>query len=224
MIIRVLYLLLSIGVLPAVGQQSISFVPKLNQVTLELGQKYFLESQQDSIQVEVLQFYIADVQFFLDTLVVDSLMQKHFLIDLAVPNSLSIPLDKNLKYNKIKFKLGIDSLTNVSGAMDGDLDPTKGMYWTWQSGYINFKLEGTSPSCPARKHKFQYHIGGYQAPYSPLQVIELAVKPTEKLIININLEQFLTQIDLANSYQIMSPSASSVALSKLFPQLFEQAQ
>jgi hypothetical protein len=47
-------------------------------------------------------------------------------------SKLSFDLPTYLKYDQIQFQLGIDSLTNVSGAMGGDLDPTKGMYWTWQ--------------------------------------------------------------------------------------------
>jgi hypothetical protein len=31
---------------------------------------------------------------------------------------------------------------DVSGAIDGDLDPILGMYCTWSSVYTNFKLEG----------------------------------------------------------------------------------
>lgn len=31
--------------------------------------------------------------------------------------------------------------------MDGDLDPLNGMYWAWNSGYINMKIEGITPKC-----------------------------------------------------------------------------
>ncbi|MGA0557364.1 MbnP family protein [Larkinella sp. VNQ87] len=38
---------------------------------------------------------------------------------------------------------------------------TGGMYWDWNSGYIHFKLEGTSPVAPATAsgRVFLYHIG-----------------------------------------------------------------
>jgi len=48
----------------------------------------------------------------------------------------------------------VDSLANVSGAMSNDLDATKGMYWSWQSGFINLKIEGKSASCKTRKINF----------------------------------------------------------------------
>ena len=60
------------------------------------------------------------------------------------------------------FYLGVDSLTNSNGAMGGDLDPTKGMYWTWQTGYIHFKLEGNI-ICDSSRKSFEYHIGGYSS-------------------------------------------------------------
>ena len=60
---------------------------------------------------------------------------------------------------RIYFQIGIDSLTNVSGDLDGDLDPALGMYWAWNSGYINMKLEGKSSSCKSVKKEFQFHIG-----------------------------------------------------------------
>ena len=57
--------------------------------------------------------------------------------------------------------------------MGGDLDPTKGMYWAWQSGYINFKMEGSCSQCLATKNNFEFHLGGYQQPFYAMQTIEL---------------------------------------------------
>jgi hypothetical protein len=70
-------------------------------------------------------------------------------------------------YNKITFTIGVDSLRSTMdiSKRTGVLDPAQGhdgMYWTWHSGYIFFKMEGTSPSAPDdQEHKFYYHIGGY---------------------------------------------------------------
>ena len=38
------------------------------------------------------------------------------------------------------------------------------MYWSWNSGYIFFKMEGTStaaPEDPTGNRRFRYHIGGF---------------------------------------------------------------
>ncbi|RZK83026.1 MAG: hypothetical protein EOO92_00630 [Pedobacter sp.] len=80
-------------------------------------------------------------------------------------------------YTKLTFTLGVDSLRSTMGIEKriGVLDPATGgghdsggMYWGWNSGYIFFKLEGTSPSIsddvngdPTGKKQFKYHIGGF---------------------------------------------------------------
>ena len=56
--------------------------------------------------------------------------------------------------------LGVDSVLNYNGVHEGALDPINGMYWTWQTGYINCKLEGNI-ICDSSRKSFEYHIGGY---------------------------------------------------------------
>ena len=68
------------------------------------------------------------------------------------------------KYKSISFLIGVDSLHNCSGAQSGALDPVNGMFWTWNQGYIFFKLEGKSPSSKSSGGIYEYHIGGYKAP------------------------------------------------------------
>lgn len=190
--------------------------------TLELGKKYYSSKLKDSLSIDVFRFYISDLQFIDNENNTTNLRHKYILLDLDNPTSLSVnPKETALAYNQVKFKLGIDSLTNVSGAMGGDLDPMHGMYWTWQSGYINFKLEGTADKCPARNHAFQFHLGGYQSPYCAVQEVQLDIKEvngTKK--INFALEDFLREINLQENYRTMSPSAEAVELSQLAAKTF----
>lgn len=62
-------------------------------------------------------------------------------------------------YTGIEITFGVDSLRNVSGAQTGALDPANGMFWSWNSGYIMIKTEGTSPQ--ATGNNFGYHLGGF---------------------------------------------------------------
>lgn len=64
----------------------------------------------------------------------------------------------------IRFQLGIDSADQNNGAQTGALDPVNGMFWTWNSGYVAFKLEGFSPESNQPAHLIAYHIGGYRSP------------------------------------------------------------
>ena len=98
---------------------------------------------------------------------------------------------KNIK--SISFCIGIDSLASVSGALSGDLDPSNGMYWAWQSGYINMKIEGTSSSCKTRKNSFNFHIGGYLKPYNAIKKIEIPINKIQNQIID-DLERLGTKI------------------------------
>lgn len=62
-------------------------------------------------------------------------------------------------YTELEYTLGVDSLRNVSGAQTGDLSPTKGMFWDWNTGYIMLKAEGQSPQ--SADGSFTFHLGGY---------------------------------------------------------------
>ncbi|MFN8287932.1 MAG: MbnP family protein [Chitinophagales bacterium] len=73
-------------------------------------------------------------------------------------------------YTALKFIIGVDSLKNTAPVSErtGDLDvatSASDMYWTWNSGYIFYKIEGTSPAAPydtmMGMSMFYYHIGGY---------------------------------------------------------------
>jgi hypothetical protein len=66
------------------------------------------------------------------------------------------------EYKTLTFTLGVDSLrcTKDISQRTGVLDPTgiaADMYWTWNSGYIFFKMEGTSPA--SMMGDYAYHIG-----------------------------------------------------------------
>lgn len=91
----------------------------------------------------------------------------YFLIDEAVASShdpvLSVPEGE---YKSISFVLGVDSLRNTMDVSKrtGDLDVSAAatdMYWSWNSGYIFFKLDGTSTAITAMGGVFQYHVGGF---------------------------------------------------------------
>jgi hypothetical protein len=138
---------------------------------------WFNTKKGESIQFDNIRFYLSNIEFVReDKSVIKDTATAH-LIDVFEPNTLKIDLQK-IDFSQVKtmrFNIGIDSSTNVSGALGGDLDPQKGMYWAWQSGYINMKIEGRSPQCKSRKNVFQYHIGGYLQPNYSIRSVELPV-------------------------------------------------
>ncbi len=198
---------------------NLQFSLNVKEEPIEVGKNYYAPFLEDSVHFEVIKFYISNLQFFQDQQMVAALDKTHILIDAEKPASMSITLPK-VKFNKIKFNIGVDSLTNVSGAFGGDLDPTNGMYWTWQSGYINFKIEGITESCPARNHLFQFHLGGYQYPFNTLQKVELDIKDSKVIYINVANDKLLEQIDLQKITQVMSPNQTALKVSQLLPSIF----
>ena len=95
---------------------------------------------------------------------IDESISETQVIKLSVPHG---------EYNSLNFLLGVDSLHNVSGAQTDDLDPSKDMFWTWNSGYVMAKLEGYSPDSKLVNNKIAYHIGGFSGPYNVLKEIRL---------------------------------------------------
>ncbi len=99
---------------------------------------------------------------------------KYRLADAGLTQTLSFTLstDQNT-FSSLSFQLGVDSIDNVSGAQSGDLDPAKGMFWTWNSGYIMAKLEGASSYSSVPDGNFTYHIGGFTAATNAIRSISL---------------------------------------------------
>lgn len=173
-------------------------------------------------KIDALRFYISNIRFYKkDSLVYQEKNSVH-LFDAANLSSNHFMMDKSesVAYDKVKFDLGIDSITNVSGAMGGALDPTNGMYWAWQSGYINFKLEGRSPICETRNHEFQYHLGGYMSPYNALQTVTFDLMNIRDIVLVIDIDHILNNVNLSKQNHIMSPSIDAVKLSKIVAESF----
>ena len=201
----------------------LQFQPCFDTSLLQLDTVTYKFKMNDSITVETFKCYISKVELLDNQKVVYKSENSFHLLDIAHPGSLQvgIRLPTNIHYTAIQFLLGIDSVTNHAGAMGGDLDPTEGMYWSWQSGYINAKIEGHCQLSPTPLHDFQFHLGGYQYPFNAATVIQLNTATSKKINISINLKTWFDQINFANQHHIMSPSEEAVMLAKQLATCFE---
>lgn len=196
---------------------------------------WFVSKNKDSIQFDNIRFYLSNIHFeTIDNQIVRG-VEKAYLVDIFEPSTLKIA-SSNINFNKIKtvhFNIGIDSLTNVSGALGGDLDPQKGMYWAWQSGYINMKIEGRSPQCKNRKNVFQYHIGGYLQPLYSMRTLEIPIEKglnsgEEKnrkaivmgLVLQIDFSKFFEPINIATQNSMMMPCKEAMQLADYSVKMF----
>ena len=194
---------------------AVNFHLEFNKLPLELHKNY-ISTSKDTLTIETFRCYISNIQIQYEDNAVFTQKDSYHLLDLDNPNSFQIPLTKrsNKTISKITFNIGIDSTTNNAGAMAGDLDPVKGMYWAWQSGYINMKIEGKSSSCKTRNNEFQFHLGGYLQPnYAMRQMkFELDKKADTDINIGIDLNAFFSNVNLKQTYSVMIPGKAAMEL------------
>lgn len=198
---------------------SIRFIPSFGGKEIALDRYYHLPNG-DSISFSAFRCYISAIELYGKGRLIYKEKESYHLLDVEQEN-MTIVLADIPKYDAIQFNIGLDSAISVSGALGGDLDPTKGMYWAWQSGYINFKLEGNSNICKTRNNEFIFHIGGYANKDKAVQTVRFSLEASNDLRIEIPIDKFLNSINLAKQNEIMIPGAEAVGLAKQFAHLFQ---
>lgn len=227
MIKRVFYFLACFLFLQSVTAQKekdsliITLIPTFGQIPLKLYKTYISENK-DSVQISQFKFYISELQITFNDNSVFKNKEKYTLIDIENPKSMQLPIcKKNGKVvTKILFNIGIDSTASVSGALSGDLDPTSGMYWAWQSGYINMKIEGKSTSCKTRKNQFQFHVGGYKNPFYAIRKIDLYPK-SQSLSVTVDIAEIFSKVQLKETNSIMIPCKKAMELADYSVTMFK---
>ena len=200
---------------------SVDFHLEFDGLPFELNKKY-ISVNKDTLSIETFKCYISNIQIHYSDKSVFTEKESYHLLDFAYPNTFQIPMTKNDNklIAKITFNIGIDSITNTSGALAGDLDPIKGMYWAWQSGYINMKIEGKSSSCKTRNNEFQFHIGGYLSPYCTLRKSEIPIISKNKVNLIIDLAKLFSEIHLKETNSVMIPGNEAMKIADLSTKLF----
>ncbi|MEO5775772.1 MAG: MbnP family protein [Flavobacterium sp.] len=198
---------------------AVNFHLEFDKLPLEVNKKY-VSSSKDTLTIETFRCYISNIQVHYNDKSVFTQKDSYHLLDLDKPNSFKIPITKKSDklISKITFNIGIDSVTNNSGALTGDLDPAKGMYWAWQSGYINMKIEGKSSSCKTQKNEFQFHVGGYLQPYYAMRTIE--INGNININIGIDLNVFFSNVNLKQINSVMIPGKLAMELANLSTKMF----
>lgn len=166
--------------------------------------------------ISAVRFYLSDLRLVRNRELIwhDSL--RAHLIDLRNPEKNVLALPGGLSYDSLCFRFGTDSLLNVSGAQGGDLDPTRGMYWAWNSGYINCKIEGVAEKSSAPRHEMEYHLGGYLPPYASSR--EVCMRPGKVMV--LDLTEFLETIKPAEQPAVNTPGPDAVRLCEVLARSF----
>jgi hypothetical protein len=213
------------------GRVTLIITPMFNSKPLKLNNQYYVNENGDTLYIDLFRFYmtnfgLTDAQSFKEYQCKDS----DHLVDAEDTASEKFSLDVPAgEYSELSFIAGVDSVANTSGANNGDLDPVKGMYWAWNSGYIMAKLEGHSKVCKTLHQAFEFHIGGYMPPYNTARGVSLelphtiSVKAGGNTIIRIRANAaawFSGLLDLATTNDIVIPGKEAAMMADNYAQMF----
>lgn len=158
------------------GSLKIEFDNRSGEEDLELDVDY-TNSSGETFRISKLNYYISNIRLRTTsgTEFIVPQDSSYFLVmeDQAESQVITLYNIPAGDYNEVTFMIGVDSLRSTMdiSKRTGVLEPKPGhdgMYWTWNSGYIFFKMEGTSPAAPTeQENKFYYHIGGFGGYDSP---------------------------------------------------------
>ncbi len=177
-----------------------NFKAMANSKTLVPNTDWYTNSSQDSLTVTKFNYYISNIKLKKEdgTYYVEP-ESYHLIEHVGGKTSFRINNVPAGNYNGVEFLIGVDSLRNVSGSQTGALDPGHGMFWTWQQGYIFFKLEGAyNTLTQAQKAEYAIHIGGFSGPYACLQkcsfTLPTTVSPRENHISSVSYNVLIDEI------------------------------
>ncbi|MBI1305519.1 MAG: hypothetical protein GC181_02765 [Bacteroidetes bacterium] len=135
----------------------------------------------------------------------------------------------NKEFTAIRFTIGVeDSTVNADGMLNSLF--TDPMYWGMANGYINFKLEGKSPS--ATSQGVVLHVGGYLFPNMAIAHVTVNFDSGKilssqlgknKLTLNADLSEYFhspNTIDLAQINLIHMPGEDAIKISENWQTMF----
>lgn len=208
------------------GYIVLNFKNVVGSQDLVLSTQNYVNQNLDTFKVDIYKYYITNIEFKTTDGFVYKETESYHLINQADASSHTFTINGVPKgnYSSVTFLIGVDKNRNTSGAQTGALDPANGMFWTWSSGYIMSKLEGTSPQSGDVSKKITYHIAGFSGVNNVLRSPTLTfttsavVSKTQHSKININcdvLEWFkspnLISFSTVNNVTTVSPEAKQIA-------------
>ncbi|MDB5268886.1 MAG: hypothetical protein JWP58_1926 [Hymenobacter sp.] len=162
---------------------SLEFEQTVGADQLVLDTKTYNTLAGDQFRVSIFRQYISNIIFTKTDGSTYAVPDSYYLLDAAKPDNQHITLTgvPEGDYKGLTFTIGVDSLHNVSGTQKGALDVSNNMFWTWNSGYIFTKLEGSSPQ--SRTTALTFHVGGFKTPYNAVRTVSPAFPAGTTLLV-----------------------------------------
>ncbi len=214
-------------------QLNLTFNIKAGDATVVPGNTY-TNPFGETYTVQKFRFYIAQIlledstntseQFFPDD---------YFLVDAGDTGSRTITVPISIKHlTAVSFLVGVDSVANVSGTQTGALDPANGMFWTWNTGYIMLKLDGTSPAAKVPGNAFSLHVGGYKTGENATRKIGYLIRHSQKqavhnIVFNVDINKLFNgayPIKIAEHPLCHQPGALAMQLADNYATMFSLGQ
>lgn len=213
------------------GSMNISFRNMVGTDSLVLNTQNYVNLNGDTFSVDVYNYYISNLKLIRTNNTAKAISESYYLIKANDPSSWNVVLAKipQGEYKAIEFLIGVDSTRNVSGAQTGALDPAHNMFWSWSSGYIMTKLEGSSPQAPSGS--FGYHVSGFYGVNSVLKNVHLDFPinaqvgdgTTSTLTIKNDLQEWFQNpslIKLGVLYSVHAAGTSAKSLADNYADMF----
>ncbi len=184
---------------------SLHFHPMVNGEEFSYNDTYSINGQ--SVKFSVVQFYISNLQLMQSDQTMLSFNKgtddkEDDLFLLVQPDQMlyevgTVPVGG---YHGLSFQLGVDTVVNSTieptawpKAHALSADNPNHAYWSWKSGYLFVKLEGT-----VNGENFVYHIGtnNLLTPSGMLEGHTELTNATSDLMVMYNIGNFLKNVDM----------------------------
>jgi hypothetical protein len=153
---------------------TLRFKNKVGAQALRLLNETYTDPFGEPMTIYKFKYYVSHISVITEDNTEHHIDDGDHLVDEADTASKTIVVPAPaLPLKAIIFLLGVDSVKNISGAQTGDLDPLKGMFWTWNTGYVDAELEGRSDSSHANEHFLSWHVGGFKQHQNAAREIRL---------------------------------------------------
>ena len=177
----------------------------LNNQPMVLDSTTYTNCWKENFTISRLKYYISNISLQTTDKKINIEKNSYHLINEEDAGSKSFELFMTPdKYETISFLIGVDSLKNVSGAQTDAVDPLHGMFWTWNTGYIMFKLEGTSPQSTKVNNKMEYHIGGFSGVNNVLRTVKLNFVESPIILTKQKITEIIIQVDIAKIWSAIN--------------------
>ncbi|WP_337043917.1 MbnP family protein [Emticicia sp. 17c] len=212
---------------------TLEFDNRVGDQKLVLGTTSAKNALNEDFTVTRLNYFVSNISLKNENGTVVKFPNKYFLVKHSDPNSWLIKLEDVPagNYNEVSYMIGVDSLKSVSDVSQrtGVLDPASygddNMYWSWNMGYIFFKMEGKSSAIPMNMMnmtEYQFHVGGFGGmtgktpnnlktitlPMTTAAQVRGSVAPQIHIINDVQkVFSGVNQVSIAKSYMTHAPEA-----------------